>query len=103
MNQPNDQKGPFRQILTRLADSGGKSNKASRTHWITLSISFLLAVVLWFIVALNKQDYETWFNVPVKLVNFPEKYQLTQPFPSSIISIIPPATTTPHFPLSPQY
>lgn len=55
-----------------------------KTNWATLSISLFLSITLWFVVALNKQDYQSAYVVPVKLVNFPAKFQLTQPFPSQL-------------------
>ena len=85
MNPPSKQPGPLRQLFHRLAaPPQGHSGSVPKTNWITLITAFLFSVTLWFVVALNKQDYQSWFTVPVKLVNFPEKYQLTDPFPPSI-------------------
>jgi YbbR domain-containing protein len=52
-----------------------------KIQWVAVSVSFVLAVTLWLLVTLNKQRYTTAFNIPVKLVNFPENYQLLSEFP----------------------
>lgn len=47
-------------------------------------MSFILAVTLWFIVTINTQSYNTDFEVPVRLVNFPGEYQLVEDFPEKV-------------------
>lgn len=49
-----------------------------------VSISFLLAVTLWFLVTMNSQTYNSTFHVPVKLVNFPDSLQLLNEFPEEL-------------------
>lgn len=49
-----------------------------------VSISFLLAVTLWFLVTMNSQSYTTTFQVPIKLVNFPDSLQLLGEFPEEL-------------------
>jgi YbbR domain-containing protein len=56
----------------------------SRQQWVAVSVSFLLAVTLWFLVTINTQSYTTEIEVPVRLANFPGEYQLVQEFPKSI-------------------
>jgi YbbR domain-containing protein len=44
----------------------------------------VLAVTLWIVVTLNTQSYTTAFDLPLKLINFPDSYQLTTEFPSNM-------------------
>lgn len=55
-----------------------------RYQWVAVSVSFVLAVTLWFLVTLNKQSYTTTFIVPVKLINFPNNLQLLNEFPEQV-------------------
>lgn len=55
-----------------------------KIQWVAVSVCFVLAVTLWFLVTLNKQSYTTAFDVPVKLMNFPSNYQLLEDFPSEM-------------------
>jgi YbbR domain-containing protein len=55
-----------------------------KIQWVAVSVSFVLAVTLWLLVTLNKQRYTTAFNIPVKLVNCPENYQLLSEFPREL-------------------
>lgn len=56
----------------------------NRIQWVAVSVCFVLAVTLWFLVTLNKQSYTTSFDIPVKLTNFPNNYQLVSEFPSEM-------------------
>lgn len=55
-----------------------------KIQWVAVSVCFVLAVTLWFLVTLNKQTYTTAFDVPVKLVNFPDHLQLREDFPKEM-------------------
>jgi hypothetical protein len=55
-----------------------------RIQWVAVSVCFVLAVTLWFLVTLNKQTYTTSFDVPVKLTNFPNNFQLLHEFPEEM-------------------
>ncbi|HHG84072.1 MAG TPA: hypothetical protein ENJ82_04920, partial [Bacteroidetes bacterium] len=58
--------------------------KPEKNQWVTVSISFILAVTLWFLVTLNTQSFSRYYSIPVKLSNFPEDLQLTREFPSQM-------------------
>lgn len=55
-----------------------------RYQWVAVSVSFVLAVTLWFLVTLNRQTYTTSFTIPVKLTNFPNDLQLLSEFPTEL-------------------
>jgi YbbR domain-containing protein len=58
--------------------------KPGKNQWVMVSISFLLAVTLWFLVTMNSQSYSTTFHVPIKLINFPDSLQLLKEFPEEL-------------------
>jgi hypothetical protein len=53
-------------------------------HWVAVSVSFVLAVTLWLLITLNKQNYTTTVTLPVKLSNFPKNLQLLTEFPHEV-------------------
>jgi hypothetical protein len=55
-----------------------------RIQWVAVSVCFVLAVTLWFLVTLNKQTFTTSFDIPVKLTNFPNNLQLLTDFPKEM-------------------
>lgn len=74
----------LRKVLARLWTLVRSSAPMSPQDWVTVSISLILAVTLWFIVTLNTQSYKTDFQIPVRLTNFPGEYQLLEEFPSHV-------------------
>lgn len=56
----------------------------TRHQWVTVGMSFILAVTLWFLVTINSQTYSTTFKLPIRLANFPGEYQLISDFPTSL-------------------
>ncbi len=51
---------------------------------MAVSICFVLAVTLWFLVTMNTQTFESTFEVPLKVKNVPTNFQLVGDIPSSI-------------------
>lgn len=74
----------LRKLLARLWALVKSTAPLSPQDWVTVSISLILAVTLWFIVTLNTQTYTTDFRVPVRLTNFPGEYQLLDEFPAEV-------------------
>jgi YbbR domain-containing protein len=74
----------LKSLLARLWSLMRSSAPLSPQDWVTVSISAILAVTLWFIVTLNTQTYTTDIEVPIRLVNFPGEYQLLDDFPRAV-------------------
>lgn len=62
----------------------GQTSGSNRNQWVTVTISFLVAVTLWFLVTLNTQTYITSIQLPVRLVNMPDRFQLIEEFPKTM-------------------
>lgn len=74
----------IREFIGRFFVKELPSSGPSRQKWVTIAISFVAAVTLWFLVTLNTQTYSTQIPYPVQLVNLPDQYQLTREFPKFI-------------------
>lgn len=74
----------LKKLLARVWTLARSTAPLSPQDWVTVSISLILAVTLWFIVTLNTQTYTTDFQIPVRLVNFPGEFQLLDEFPSHV-------------------
>ena len=74
----------LRKILLRLLQRVRPKEKPDRNQWVAISISFVLAVTLWFLVTLNTQEFNSTFDLPVKFVNVPDDIQLGLDFPSTL-------------------
>ena len=73
----------LRERIRQFVRRATPVEKPKKNQWVTVSVSFVLAVILWFLVTLNTQTYTTSFDIPLKLVNFPENYQLIEEFPDN--------------------
>ncbi len=74
----------LRRYLESLLQRISPSEKPDRNQWVAISISFVLAVTLWFLVTLNTQDFVSRFEVPVKVVNVSKDVQLSGGYPTSL-------------------
>lgn len=74
----------LKRLLAGIIAVVKPSHPFGNRQWVTVSISFVLAVALWFVVTLNTQTYTTDFVVPIRLINFPGGYQLVHDFPQTV-------------------
>ena len=73
-----------RQLFERLLTSLRAAQETQRNQWVAVSICFVLAVTLWFLVTMNTQSFESTFEVPLKVKNVPANYQLTGDIPDRV-------------------
>ena len=74
-----------RQLFERLLASLRAAQETQRSQWVAVSICFVLAVTLWFLVTMNTQSFESTFEVPIKVKNVPANYQLTGEIPDRVL------------------
>lgn len=73
-----------RQFFERLLATFRSAEKTQRNQWVAVSICFVLAVTLWFLVTMNTQTFESTFEVPFKIKNVPTNYQLIGDIPTDV-------------------
>lgn len=74
----------LRKLISRFLLRLRPEGKPSKNQWVAIGISFVLAVTLWFLVNLNTQTYTSTYNIPVKVVNIPEIYQIRDELPPTV-------------------
>ena len=70
--------------LLKILFAGTREQARKRNTWVTIALSFVVAVTLWFIVTLNTQVYQTPISYPVKVVNVPEQMRLRKEVPPRV-------------------
>lgn len=75
----------LRQVINKFLLRLRPKEKPNKGQWVAVSISFVLAVALWFLVTLNTQTYTSTFDIPIKVVNVPEIYQLRDDLPPRVL------------------
>ena len=74
----------FNKLIEWFVSLGKARKRTESTQWVTVAISFVLAVTLWVLVTLNSTVYTSYISYPVKLNNLPRGLQLTQEFPQEL-------------------
>lgn len=73
-----------RKFFERLLVNFRTAEKTQRNQWVAVSICFVLAVTLWFLVSINTQTFESSFGAPLKIKNVPANFQLVGEIPSRV-------------------
>lgn len=74
----------LRQQLDRLISGLKPAEKAQKNQWVAVSICFVLAVTLWFLVSMNTQNFESTFQIPFQVRNVPSNFQLMGEIPDHV-------------------
>lgn len=75
----------FRRLLEIFGLRRPFSQTEGKDTWVTVIISFLIAVTLWLVVTLNNKTYQSPLSYPVKVTNIPSQVQLRSDLPSEMI------------------
>lgn len=74
----------LRKLISRFLLRLRPDEKPRKDQWVAIGISFVLAVALWFLVTLNTQTYTSSYNIPIKVVNVPEIFQMKDDLPATV-------------------